>query len=95
MKAVFFKYHPDITKKDLRDSADNVCGLVDPDFRSNKTPIWSVCGPYVRKKLQVGDVVFFLPVQSKAKKAGIWNGYSSFTGVLVVKKILNLKELSE
>ena len=94
MKAIFFKYHADHTKRDLRDGAENICGLIDPDFRSHELPIWSVCGPYVRKTLEIGDVVFFLPIKSKAKKAGIWNGYSSFTGVLVVDKTLtNMAQL--
>lgn len=88
MKAVLFKYDANPNYRDLRDGADNRCGLVDPDFRSNGVPIWAVCGPYVRQRLQVGDILFFLPHKRRIVEAGLKPRYIC-TGVLVVSHTID------
>jgi hypothetical protein len=49
LKGIVFKYGANPSKNgDLRDGADNGCGLEDPGFGTNGFPVWSICGPYVR-----------------------------------------------
>ena len=76
---------------ELRDCRDkDICGITDPDFWTNakrETFIWSVCGPYVRNRLQVGDVLFFLPMLSGLGQAGF--GDYICTGVLVVDELID------
>lgn len=77
-----FKYGADPKSPDLYDSRADHCDLMDPDFVSNDQPVWSICGPYVRKNLEKGDVLFFLPQKSRLIKAGSRPEYIC-TGVLV------------
>jgi len=87
MKAVLFKYGADPKSPNLYDSKSDHCDLTDPDFVTNGQPVWSICGPYVRKNLEQGDVLFFLPQKSRLLKAGRAPDYIC-TGVLVVQDII-------
>lgn len=87
MKGVLFKYQANPDSPDLRDCKDDdICGIADPDFWTNKHPdtyVWAVCGPYVRMGLEKGDVLFFLPQLSSIRKAGLGHTDYICTGVLV------------
>lgn len=83
MKAVLFKYGADPCSDQLYDSKSDHCDLRDPDFEANDQPIWSICGPYVRKNLQKDDILFFMPQLNSLKSAGLPPAYIC-TGVLVV-----------
>ena len=91
MKGILFKYEANPKSPDLRDCRDEkICGIADPDFWTNAgrgTFVWSVCGPYVRKNLQLGDVLFFLPKASSIRKAGLGHSDYICTGVLVVEDL--------
>jgi hypothetical protein len=87
MKGVLFKYGADPKSPELYDSKSDHCDLMDPDFVSNKQPVWSICGPYVRQKLEQGDVLFFIPQKDRLIRAGLPPNYIC-TGVLVVSAII-------
>jgi hypothetical protein len=59
----------------------------DPDFSSNRMPVWAICGPDIRRDLRRGDVLFFTPKKSRQPRE--WNesgnGYQC-TGYLTVLK---------
>ena len=90
-KGVLFKYEANPMSPELRDCRDEeICGITDPDFWTNEkrgTFVWSVCGPYVRSRLQVGDILFFLPMLSSLEKAGF--GDYVCTGVLIVEELID------
>jgi hypothetical protein len=69
-----------------------VCGLGlrDPDFWSNGFPVWAICGPYYRKTLVLGDVIFFVPKKWATRKAEIEDCVC--TGILVVARTLPSSE---
>ncbi len=92
MKGVIWKYYPLVRDPELRDEMGRVGCVVanpDPDFWENPFPIWSICGPYVRSTLQEGDVVFYTPVISRSRAAGlpdyICTGYLTVEGTLPTK----------
>jgi len=89
-KGFIFKYHADPYDSNMRDKLGTArgCGLAirDPDFWSNDYPVWAVCGPYYRKVLGTGDIVFFVPIRAAIRKAGL-DGYVC-TGILVVAEKL-------
>jgi len=75
-KGFLFKYDADSGDEDLKDRIGNVgCGckrgVRDPDFWSNDFPVWAICGPYYRMKLQREDVVFFVPKKNSTRQAGL------------------------
>ena len=89
MKGIIRKYHADPTPEDLRDCADKSgCTelISDPDFWSNRFPIWSICGPYVRNNLKKDDIIFFLP--NKKSLARLKLVEPICTGVLYVSEII-------
>ncbi|MHB1908336.1 MAG: hypothetical protein ACYCQJ_05620 [Nitrososphaerales archaeon] len=89
-KAVLFKYGADPNDPLLRDDRGewSWCGLRDPDFWMNKVPVWAVCGPYVRKNLHPGDMVFFIPQLSRIRKAHLGHTDYIISGVLVVSDLI-------
>ncbi len=90
MKGIIRKYHADHTQIDLRDCADKsgcIDLISDPDFWSNKFPIWSICGPYVRNKLKKHDIIFFLPNKKSLAKLELEEPVC--TGVLYVSEIIH------
>lgn len=58
VRGFLFKYQADTSDSYLRDQGPHIS---DPDFWSNSMPVWSVCGVYFRKRLEPGDVLFFMP----------------------------------
>jgi hypothetical protein len=91
MKAVLFKYGADPRDPLLRDDKGGYgwCSLRDPDFWTNRFPVWGVCGPYVRNSLQPGDIVFFVPQLNRIKKANLSHADYIFTGILVVSDLIS------
>lgn len=89
-KGFIFKYSADADDPHLRDKlgTTSVCrvGLRDPDFWSNACPVWAICGPYYRKVLDPGDIVFFIPKQAATREAML-DDYIC-TGTLVVEEKL-------
>jgi hypothetical protein len=58
----------------------------DPDFASNRMPVWAICGPTIRCDLRRGDVLFFTP--KKRKQPPEWRksgGPYGCTGYLTVR----------
>ena len=90
MKGVLFKYDADPTDSLMRDHqaicGASICGMMDPDFWTNQVPVWGICGPYVRQKLKLGDILFYLPKIGSLQKAGL-NEYIC-TGILAVQTLL-------
>jgi hypothetical protein len=93
-KGFIFKYSADTNDPLMRDKlgTTSVCGLGlrDPDFWSNAYPVWAICGPYYRKALDLGDIVFFVPKKAATRKAKL-DGYIC-TGILVVAEKLPNQE---
>ncbi len=90
MKGIIRKYHADHAQKDLRDNADKSgCTelISDPDFWSNRFPIWSICGPYVRNNLKKDDIIFFLPNKKSLAKLKLVEPIC--TGVIYVSEIIH------
>jgi hypothetical protein len=58
VRGYLFKYQACASDKFLRDRGPYISG---PDFWSNSFPIWAVCDVYFRKRLKLGDVLFFIP----------------------------------
>lgn len=91
-RSALFKYDANPTSKDLRDKSP-CCSIPDPDFWSNTVPVWALCGPYHRAKLEVGDTIFFIPKIDAIRKAGLKNYI--FSGVLVVgEKLSSVDEVA-
>jgi len=94
-KGFIFKYSADADDPLLRDKlgTTSICGvgLRDPDFWSNACPVWAICGPYYRKALDPGDIVFFVPKQAALRKAML-DDYVC-TGTLVVEEKLPCSEV--
>jgi hypothetical protein len=91
-RSALFKYDADPYDNDLRDKSP-CCSLPDPDFWSNTVPVWALCGPYHRAKLEPGDMIFFVPKIDAIRKAGLRDYI--FSGVLVVgEKPSNVHEVA-
>jgi hypothetical protein len=91
-RSALFKYDADPYDNDLRDKSP-CCSLPDPDFWSNTVPVWALCGPYHRAKLEPGDMIFFIPKIDAIRKAGLKDHI--FSGVLVVgEKLLEVDEVA-
>jgi len=90
IKGFIFKYRADSKDNYMKDTLgtkrDCGLGLRDPDFWSNDFPVWGVCGPYYRKALDIGDVIFFAPKKVSITEAGL-SDYIC-TGILVVANVL-------
>ncbi|MDH2901391.1 MAG: hypothetical protein PXY39_10505 [archaeon] len=79
LKGIIWKYIADFEDEFLRDKGN--CS--DPDFWSNKFPVWGICAPYVRERLVKGDTIFFVPQRGK------WFSEYIFTGILVMQDSIN------
>lgn len=91
-RSALFKYDANPRSKDLSDRSP-CCSIPDPDFWSNTVPVWALCGPYHRAKLEPGDMIFFIPKIDAIRKAGL--KYYIFSGVLVVgEKLSNTDEIA-
>ena len=89
MKGIIFKYDANPSRwSDLRDGADNGCGLEDPDFSTNGFPVWAICGPYARKGVKPGDTLFFVPKMKGLREAGLGDRGYFCTGILCVAEIV-------
>jgi hypothetical protein len=89
MKGIIWKYHAKTDAPDLRDEMGRTgCRVLnpDPDFWENGFPVWAVCGPMARARLEACDALFFVPTSETSRAAGV--GESVCTGYLVVKEIL-------
>lgn len=89
MKGIIWKYHAKADDPDLRDEMGRAgCRVLnpDPDFWENGIPVWAICGPWVRARLEVRDVLFFVPTLQASRSAGV--NESLCTGYLVVNEIL-------
>lgn len=89
MKGIIWKYHAKADDPDLRDEMGRAgCRVLnpDPDFWENGIPVWTICGPWVRARLEVNDVLFFVPTVQASRAAGAND--SLCTGYLVVNEIL-------
>lgn len=94
IKGVIFRYSADPYDPMMKDKesicSEEGCALRDPDFWINSVPVWGICGPWIRTSLNVGDLVFFVPIKKSWEKAGL-NDYIC-TGILVVSQVLNDKK---
>jgi len=74
LKGFLFKYDAGPFDQEMKDNPSvcgaGICGIMDPDFISNCSPVWGICGPYVRTSLEKGDMVFFLPKKRSIQRAG-------------------------
>lgn len=93
-KGLIFKYSADPYDPLMRDKlgTTSVCGLGlrDPDFWSNDNPVWAICGPYHRKQLNHGDIVFFVPKKAAIMEARLKDYVC--TGILAVANKLPCRE---
>ncbi len=84
---MLFKYNANPQSRELRDNADDQCGLVDPDFWTNEVPVWAMCGPYVRESLEPGDALVFVPHKRSLVLAGMAPNYI-YAGIMVVSHVV-------
>lgn len=89
MKSIIWKYHARVDDPDLKDEMGRAgCRVLnpDPDFWENDFPVWTICGPYVRARLDKGDVLFFTPTRERCRRAGVEEYIC--TGYLFVEELL-------